>query len=997
MRFKEMINKNKTRCKYFKTSIKRFVVYCSVIQLFSYSLFITPCSAQYYDVGEDPSWIKWKQIDTRYFTIIYPSALDSVAKRYAWLFDQTTEKVAEPLEVKLKKTPVILHAYNMYSNGVVTWAPKRMELYTTPPGESYPQLWDKQLVLHETRHIAQMYKMGDNVIKYLHWFFGEQAEGMFVGIFIPSWYLEGDAVMAETALSSSGRGRTPSFLMREKAYMLTGMCFSWDTWKMGSYRYPVPNHYELGYTLSAQAVLQSGYNVMGRSLNFSTRRLYAIPPFDVALGKYAGGGEQELQRDGFAVLKEQWQREDSLRGNDISLFPLTAASADYTAYHSPVAIGNGRVVTLQSTMNHSLRLVVIDSAGAVKILRAMGQINSQLTYHNGFIYWSEIVPHHRWPQQSYSQIYCYKLNSGKLYTLTRKTRFSGVSISSDGKQLVTVENSPEGISQLVVIPLLSESLSPRLALNETIYILTPTGGVWKQAVWGDGDEMSPQLYATLLSDEGVGIYTIDPTSWKNKQLLAPRFNDIKQLTWWNNRLIFVSGYNGTDNIYALSPSTCEIHRLTNARFGAFSPTFDENSPTLFYSDYHAYGYRIVKALTDNLYWKPEAFTQPYRYAWADQLSDTAEFNIDEIKVPHIDSLHYQSRPYNKLCNLFRFHSWAPLCLDPDELKSLHLDNITTAIALGATIFTQNSLNTAIGRLAYKYANGFHSGHLAFTYKGWFPVIDFKFNINERNSIQYVDLQIVNDTLRGHYGYTGIPFISSSIRLYVPFNFSRNGWVRGLIPQVEGLFINDRYYVKNNNSTYYNHYLLGGLSWYERLPIAARGLYPRWGYMLRSYYLWAPFQQIGSGYVGSVDLTTYLPGLWRNHGLQLKAGFQWQQVEDEGYYLPDLLPPPRGYPRISSKQMVTFSIEYGLPLVYPDWNISWLVYFKRVQLKLFSDYARLVRYPDTKIKETSVGFDLLADYHIFRFDFPVQTGIRCAFPLTHGLRPEISLLMNISFN
>ena len=990
-----MINKGDMRAKYFKMSTKKIILNCLLITI-HFLLFFTPCSAQYFDAGEDPSWIKWKQIDTRYFTIIYPSTLDSAAKRYAWLFDQTADKVADPLAVKLKKTPIVLHAYNLSSNGLVTWAPKRMELYTTPPAESYPQLWDKQLVLHETRHVAQMSKTGSNIIKYLHWLIGEQAEGLFVGIFIPSWYLEGDAVVAETALSSSGRGRSAAFLMRQKAYLLTDMRFSWDTWKLGSYRYPVPNHYELGYTLSSYAMLQGGYNVLGRSLDFSTRKLYAIPPFDVALNKYAGGGEQALQRDGFAQLQQQWQREDSLRGKDIPAQQLTAVSTDYTAYRSPVAIGDGRVAALQLTMNRSLRLVLIDSSGNVDSRRAMGEVNSPLVHHNGFIYWSEIVPHHRWPQQSYSQIYCYELNTHKLHTLTHKTRFSGVSIDKNGTGLVTVENAPEGVSQLVVIPLWYDNHRPRLMVNEAVRIATPASGVWKQAVWGESAEASPQLYATLLSDEGMSIYAIQPESRQYEQLLSPRFNDIKQLTWWNNQLIFVSGYTGTDNIYALAPDTRAIHRLTNARFGAFSPTFDNNSSTLFYSDYHAYGYRLMKAPADSLYWQAETFNQPYRYAWADQLSDTAQFNIDKINVPNIDSLPYQSRPYNKFSHLFRFHSWAPMYLDPDELKDLQLDSESTAINWGVTLFTQNSLSTAIGRLAYKYANGFHSGHLVFTYKGWFPVIDVKLNVNERNLIQYTDLQVRNDTLFRRFNYTGTPYVSTTVRLYIPLNFSKNGWVRGLIPQVEELFSNDHYYVSNSNSPYFVHYLLAGLSWYERLPMAARELYPRWGYMLRANYLLAPFQRIGAGHVASIDLTTYLPGLWRNHGLRLRAGFQWQQVEDKGYYLPSLLSPPRGYPFLSSKRITVLSAEYGLPLVYPDWNIAWLVYLKRLQLKLFADYAHLVRYPNLKINETAVGFDLLADYHIFRFDFPVQTGIRCAFPLTNGLQPAVSLLFNMSF-
>ncbi len=973
----------------------RKIIVCCVLAFVRCALVISPAAAQYYDVGEDPFWIKWKQLDTRNFTIIYPSTLDSVAKRYAWLFDQAADKVSAPLEVKLKKIPIVLHAYNLRSNGLVTWAPKRMELNITPASEGYPQLWDKQLVLHETRHVAQMSKMGDNVIKYLHWFLGEQAEGLFVGIFIPSWYLEGDATVSETALSSSGRGRYASFLMRQKAYLLTDMYFSWDTWKMGSYRYPVPSQYELGYTLSSYAILQGGNNVFGKSLDFSTRKPYRIPPFDVALEKYAGKGEQGLQRESFAELKHQWLQEDTLRGKDIPAQQITATSTDYTAYNTPVSIGNGRLIALRATMNRSLRLALIDSNGTTTLLRAMGQVNSRLVYHNGFIYWSEIVPHLRWPQQNYSQIYCYELSSRKLYCLSQKSRFSGVNISNDGTQLITVEDSPEGVSQLVVMPLISENRHPRLIVGDAIRIPTPIGGVWKQAVWGEDSLGTRTIYATLLSDEGMQIYAVSPENQQCRVLTTPRYSDIKQLGWWKRQLLFVSGFNGTDNVYALSPASGKVARLTNARFGAFTPTFD-NKGNMIYSDYHAYGYRLMKVPADSLLWKPEPFTQAYKYAWADQLSDSVQFNIDKLKIPPIDSLPYQSKTYNKLTHLFRFHSWAPIYINPDELKSLQLDNVSTTINWGVTLFTQNSLSTAIGRLGYKYANGMHSGHLAFTYKGWFPIVDFFFDINDRKATQYTDLQIINDTLYYKGSPTTTPYISTYIRLYIPFNFSKNGWSRGLIPQVEQHFTNDRYYIKDRNTPYFYHYFFAGLSWYERLPMAARELYPRWGYMLRGQYLLAPFQQLGAGYVTSFDLTTYAPGLWPNHGFQLKAGFQWQHVEENGYYLQNLLLAPRGYPMLHAKQMAVFSAEYGLPLLYPDWNVSWLAYFKRIQMKVFSDYAHLVQYKNANINEISVGVDLLADYHIFRFDFPVQTGIRCAFPLT-GEGPSFSLLFNVSFN
>ncbi len=968
-----------------------------------YSLFITPAFAQYYDVGEDPSWVKWRRIETKHFTLVYPSTLDSAAKRYAWLFDQASDKVAAPLETKLKRIPIVLHPYNLRSNGLVSWAPSRMELNTTPPHDGFPQLWDKQLVLHETRHAAQMSKMGDNIIKYLHWGIGEQAEGLFVGIFIPSWYLEGDATLSETALSSSGRGRYARFMMGQKAYLLDDMHFSWDQWKMGSYRYPVPNAYELGYTMSAYATLKAGSNIFGRALDYSTRRIYDIPPFDVALGKFAGGGEQTLQREAFEVLKKQWKQEDSLRGADIPSHAITALSTDYTAYNLPAVSDAGKIYALRMEMNRSPRLVEIDTCGEIKRLRAMTSVNSRLVYHEGFIFWTEIIPHPRWPQQSYSVIKCYNIATRSIYTLTHRTRYEGVQLSADGTRLVTIENTPEGESRLVIIPLIMvQGGAPRLSGNVSRYIPTPLSGVWKEAVWSTDSLTNTLIYATLLSDKGTELYSIDPLTRQYKQLIAPGFTDIKQMSWWNNQLLFVSGYNGRDNIYALQPGSRQIHRLSNARLGAFTPTITPDGAHMVYANYHAYGYQLRRVSTDSLLREPESFTRPYGYAWADSLSARSQFNLDTISVPPLAEMAYQSKPYNKLTHLFRFHSWAPLYINPDELKSMELDNVTNNVGWGATVFSQNSLNTAIARLGYHYNNGFHSGHLAFTYKGWWPVIDLKFDINDRYAVEYRDLRVVNDTLVGRKVNIKDPYIEGTIRLYAPLNFSSNGWLRALIPQIEEHFTNDRYYRFNDPDAYYYHYFMAGLTWYERLPIAARELYPRWGYMLKGQYLTAPFGRINIGHVGMVQLTTWTPGLFRNNGVQFKAGYQWQFVQSDGYYIQNLLPAPRGYPALGAKNMVALSADYSFPLFYPDWNLAWIAYFKRIRMNVFSDYSNISQFRGVTVNEWSLGFDILADYHIFRFDFPVETGIRCAFPMTNGASPNgtsptISLLFSLKFN
>ncbi len=286
------------------------------------------------------------------------------------------------------------------------------------------------------------------------------------------------------------------------------------------------------------------------------------------------------------------------------------------------------------------------------------------------------------------------------------------------------------------------------------------------------------------------------------------------------------------------------------------------------------------------------------------------------------------------------------------------------------------------------------------------MFDVKVDINDRYATATGYREDRNNTLRLVRMNIKDPYINSSLRMYFPFNFSSGGWQRGLILQLEGRLTNDRFYKLNDPVARYYYYAVGGVSWYERMYMGARELLPRWGYMLRAQYLSDPFGTGGIGDVGMVQLTTYSPGLFRNNGLQLKAGYQWQLVDDDDYFLSNLLPAPRGYFATGSKRMLALSADYKFPLFYPDYNLSWVVFFKRIQMNLFSDYTRISRYPATingiarpPLHQWSVGADLLIDYHIFRFDFPVQTGVRYAQPITNneGLKPQIELLFNMSFN
>ena len=83
---------------------------------------------------------------------------------------------------------------------------------------------------------------------------GEQFTGIVASL-QPSWFLEGDAVFAESVLTQSGRGRTPSFQKQLKALIVDNKKqYNYDKILNGSFKDFVPDYYESGYQMVTWAL-----------------------------------------------------------------------------------------------------------------------------------------------------------------------------------------------------------------------------------------------------------------------------------------------------------------------------------------------------------------------------------------------------------------------------------------------------------------------------------------------------------------------------------------------------------------------------------------------------------------------------------------------------------------------------------------------------------------------------------------------------------------------
>ena len=118
--------------------------------------------------------------------------------------------------------------------------------------------------------------------------------------------------------------------------------------------------------------------------------------------------------------------------------------------------------------------------------------------------------------------------------------------------------------------------------------------------------------------------------------------------------------------------------------------------------------------------------------------------------------------------------------------------------------------------------------------------------------------------------------------------------------------------------------------------------------------------------------------------------------------------PRGYDNIISRDLNFLSVDYAVPLVYPDFNIASLLYIKRIRASLFYDYAQgtgNTYYENTTegLKASvyhnyseifsSSGIELMADLHLFRIPYMISCGVQSAWQRGDNI-PVFKFLLNI---
>jgi len=888
--------------------------------------------AQIFDAEQNPPGIKWRQIRTENFQIIYSGELEAEAQRMSNTLEHLVSGVSNSLNKKPRPITIILQNQGVISNGFVQLAPRRSEFYTTPPQNLDFQDWLDGMAIHELRHVVQFDKLSGGLKAPL---FEELALAIF-GITLPPWFYEGDAVGIETALSHAGRGRLPDWELIFKTNTLSTQPYSYSKNYFGSLRDLTPGYYQLGYFLTTKLKRDYGKGIID---SIMTRiKQNPLRPYSLtnSIKKFTGLNSRMLHDSTIAELKLLWQKQSAglMR---VNYTPVNKRRDSIPAdYLLPVSTKNGEIIALRQNLTHMPALVLIDSEGRERTLQKIGfQTEYNFRYAAGKIVWDEIRFDKRYRKRSYNVINIYDIATDRVKQISHKSRLFSPSLSADAKKIVAVKISGSNLFSLIELDAETGSLIREYPVREGFSLQNPSY-----------NELGDQIICVVMSQDGAALIEFNQANRSQKIITPFERQQIMRPVYAGNNILFRAHYNGLNNIYCLTPERQTI-TLTSAPYGASNPSYDKERGRLLFNNYQLKGHDIVSIPFDLRRDKRELANTFIDYA-TPLVSQEANANI----LDSIPQKIYPSKSYREFNNLLNFHSLSPIAENDDTNDDL---------SIGLKFKSNNQLNTLDLYGGYQFNSGLRkSEYLAgLSYKRFYPILDLTY-ANRANLIySRQNNRLVPVSWRENITEAAIS---------VPFTFNRLNKSYSTGFRSSSSFTS-RYEIQNKPGNFIEKlkFPMKYQFYFSRnTQRSARDLAPGWGQNFSLTYFHLPFQNTLDGTLLSFRSVFYTPGILSNHSFQ--ASFNYQKssgVYDFSIEIPRI----SGYRNLSLNTRLrnTLLLDYRFPLFYPDAELGPIAYVKRVKGGFFADFENIGK--GNSFQPRTFGMELSTDMNLMRFMLP----------------------------
>jgi hypothetical protein len=973
---------------------------------FVYRLFILffslplPMMAQQTTVLENNPSLKWYQINTQNFKIIYPKGFEVQANRMANTMEHLRTPEAKTLGTLPSKISLVLQNQSSVSNAFVSITPRRSEFYTMP-SQNYNFIgnndWMNLIASHEYRHVVQFQHAKRGFNKLLYYLFGNNTLSVMSYVSVPPWFWEGDAVATETAFTPSGRGRIPYFNLVFKTNLMEGRTFNYNKQFLRSYKHNIPDHYVLGYNMVSYLRKKTGNPEIWGNITARAWNAPFVPfTFSSALKKETGLYVKDLYQEMATDLRKKWKEQlDTLTLTPFEKINLRSSKA-YTDYLYPQELEDGSVLVMKSGIANIEELVTL-ADGKEKKVFTPGVINStgMLSATNSRVVWNEYRYDPRWRVRTYSVIMGYDVGGRSKRMISRNSRYASAAISPDGYKVATIENTTDYKTRLVVLDYFSGKVLKEFDNPNNDFISMPR--------W---DNTSESIYSLSTNQKGKAIVKFNMESGGMTVVKEPTQENIGYPVPFNDYVLFNSPRSGIDNIYAITITTGKWFQITSSKYGAFNPAVSKDGKIIYYNEQGRDGMDVVKISFDPAAWQQVSteFNEPnssYQHL-VEQESNPDLFNT-------IPAENFPTRKYSKFGNMFNPYGWG-----------LYFNNELTKADIG--ISSQDVLSTTRINAGYTFDINERTGswNAGISYQGLYPIIDVNFSqatrsVNEGDleyrKVMGTDTTTVIENLTFDWKEKSVEaglrlplittnskflgsFIMSNYIGYTAVSEFRNsidGGGRLLPGNYPQYFFRD--YTDGGNLIY-NHFSMSG---YRLLKRSRRDINSQWGQLFFLDAYGTPYKGDYRGSLLALQGRLYFPGLAKHHSFWGYWAYQKTDIVDvrlstkaglDNYTFRNNIPLPRGQSVSRFENFYSMSANYTCPICYPDVNLGPLVNVQRVRANAFFDYGfgSSVFYdrPVSK-KYTSIGAEIKFDINVIRLLPQMDIGFR----YSHGISPSAS--------
>lgn len=946
--------------------------------------------------NNNPTSLKWSQIRTPNFNVLFPDGFEAQAQRVANTLELIREPESSSMGVKPKPISILLQNQSSISNGFVTLAPRRSEFYTMPP-QNYNFIgtndWLSLLASHEYRHVVQYQRSIVGFNKFVYYVFGQNALSVVAFAAAPQWFWEGDAVAMETAFTKSGRGRIPNFSLLFRTNLLEGRTFNYHKQYLRSYKHNIPDHYVLGYHMITYLRNRTGdADIWDKIATRSWSRPFIPFSFSRAIRKETGLSVTKLYTEMADSLRSGWRKEiDALQLTTFKTLNNRRSGEGYMDYEYPQPQADGSIIALKSGIGQIATLIRIGPDGSEEDKFVIGPYNDagMLSAVNGKLVWNEYRYDPRWRAKNYIIVKGYDFNTREQQSVSKETRYGAAALSPDGTKVATVESDTEYKVRLLVLDYNSGKVLKSFDNPDNQMIQMPR---WS----ADGSA----VIAVRLSKEGKRLSSFDYSTGTitdlfnagNENIGHPVMSADAKYVFYN------SPYSGIDNIYAFETATGKRFQVTSSKYGAYNPAPSHDGSLIVYNEQTRDGLDIVSTAFDPGQWKELGeVAVPATHFYDNLVRQESHPDIMNDIPPN----QYPVERYNRIKHALNVHSWGPF-----------FETDVTRADIG--ISSRDLLGTTVVNAGYLFDINERTGsyHAGLSYQGLYPIIDANFLAGKRETNSGVDRRSVKfkwdeTTVTGglrlpliltHSKFNTNLTLSNVVGVTMVSNFrnqvtnENNQLIAVGKERIVRVNDNFRYIFESqvgNGTLLYNQ---ATLSFSNFLKQSRRDFNPAWAQLLDVEFYSTPYGGDFNGGMFAARGTLYFPGLAKHHSVVLRGGYQ---KEPEGfatnrYAFRNRIFRPRGFSYPFDNEFHSASANYALPIWYPDIALGPVLNIQRLRANVFYDYGQAlgtnyflnnqggaVAVPINQMYN-STGVEFTVDLNIMRLLPQLDLGVRSTY-------------------